>query len=132
MSPAQQEEIAARRHEGETAAETAREMGLSGSAVLAERKTERHQGLMRLLAERHLEELAQGMHQAMISALADLTSGEWQARDRAREWLLRAGERIDASRGLLAQVTDADASGKPTLTEVLMVLRQTQVEAESV
>jgi hypothetical protein len=112
-------------------AETAEWLGVTQRAVLEQRGRPEHRALMAQLAERHLEDLAAAYRRALVSALADLDSPEWMARDKAREWLSKTIEAGDKSRGLghgAQMVAEAAAaSGQYTLTEVLTVLRQVQV-----
>jgi len=108
---------------------TARALGVSSRTVENYRAKPAHQALMLELAERHRANLEDGYHRAVISALADLEAGEWQARDRARVWLTEQVQRSDVARGLVAQaggLVPAPGVDKPTLTEVVMVLRQYQ------
>jgi len=114
---------------GEPVETTARALGVSSRTVETYRAKPQHQGLMLELAERHRATLEDGYARAVISALADLEAGEWQARDRARAWLTEQVQRSDVARGLVAQaggLAPALGGDKPTLTEVVMVLRQFQ------
>jgi len=126
---ARAEAIAAADLAGEPVETTARALGVSSRTVETYRAKPQHQGLMLELAERHRATLEDGYARAVISALADLEAGEWQARDRARAWLTEQVQRSDVARGLVAQaggLAPALGGDKPTLTEVVMVLRQFQ------
>ena len=130
LSPAEAEEIAARRHGGQSQVGIAADMGRAIMTIRQEIESGRHKSLLAALTDRHLEQLGEAFREAIQSARHDLTIPEtcWQARGEARKWVLEALEREARIRGALPVAGEqAQGQGQYTLTELLTVLRRVEV-----